>query len=103
MSFIQRDVPNFCNDISLLQACLAGGTAAGYPRDVDAPLRWQIVSECDIRIDGLETNSQIGTGKVSLLNDLLRHCLSGIYRDGEAQTLGDISTASVADDQGVDA
>jgi len=103
MSFIQCDIPNLCNDISFLQSRLAGRAAAGYSGDIDAPLGWQVVSERDIRVDGLETNPQIGTGKVSLLNDLLRHCLGCIDRDSEAQPLGDISAACVADDQRVDA
>ncbi len=93
MGFIQRDVPNLCNDISFLQACLAGRAATGYSRDIDAPLGWQVVSECDIRIDGLETNPQIGPCKVSFLNDLLRHCLGCIHRDGKAQSFCYVAAA----------
>src|SRR6476620_10246306 len=103
MRFIQRNGAHLCNDISFLQACLAGGTAAGYAGDIDAPLRWQVVAECDIGIDGLETNSEIWACKVALLDDLLGNCLGRIDRDGEAQSFGDITTSRVADNQRVDA
>src|SRR5215212_1766842 len=103
MSFIQCNITNLGNDISFLYPCLAGRTPTGYTGDVDAPLRRQVVSERNIRIDGLETNSEIGTGKVSLLNNLLRHGLGCIHRDGKSQPLGNIATASIANDQSVDA
>src|SRR5512145_1759140 len=102
MGFIQRDLADLCDDISLLQASQTGRAVPLHLRDVNTPLGWQTIQGRDLRIDRLETNPKIGACKISLFYDLLCYRLSSVHRNGESQPLGDIAAACVADDQRVD-
>src|SRR6185436_20342832 len=103
MRFIECDIPNFGDDIALLQACITGWAITGYFCNIHAPLCGQIVARGNIGINGLVVDANIWAGKISLLDDLLRDRLRGVPRDGEAESLCHIAAVRVANDQRIDA
>src|SRR6266508_2162233 len=103
MRLVDCDVTDFGDDVIFHQTSFVSGTSRFNLGDKYAPFGGQVIAVGDIGVDRLETNSHEGAGEVALLDDLLRNCLRRIYWDGEAESLGHIAHATVADHEGVDA